>query len=162
MRILVIDDDPDYVNETCGLLTDEGYDAVGACAVEEAERILSQQGHDLSIALVDMYIDIDDEAGLRLVQHMRAMHPGIVPIVVTGHGNLENAAKCMKAGAFHYIVKEVTPDELLFQVIALAVAYHRMLEGVERLSTQMTGVFEALEVLQRLREDVWLADLSSR
>lgn len=43
-KILVVDDMPDWLHTTLGVLSDEGIDAVGASSVEEAEKILAEGG----------------------------------------------------------------------------------------------------------------------
>jgi DNA-binding NtrC family response regulator len=119
MRVLIIEDDAKLNEQSCKYLTENGYDTIPAKGEEEAEEILKAQGNDIGIAIVDMFLpakskDLDDkEAGLRLIQLMTEQYPLIVKIVFTGQGDLDNARKCMEAGAFTYCAKGGDPEELL-------------------------------------------------
>ncbi len=160
MRILVIDDKDYYVNECCGLLEDKKYETIKAYSIKDAEDILCKKGDNINIALIDMFMQNDSHAGLKLVRLIRNRYPQIVPIVVTGNGNQENAAECMREGAFFYIIKDQTPPELLFQTINLAIYHYkvtdyqnRINEGIINLDRKMTSVFDTMENLIRLKEE---------
>ena len=60
---------------------------------------------------------------MKLVGLISERYPSIVSIVVTGHGDFDNAIKCMQAGAFSYIMKGESPPGLITEMVKKAVAY---------------------------------------
>src|SRR5256714_11309380 len=59
--------------------------------------------------------------GIELCQELRARHPDLLPIVLTGQGGLETAIAAIRAGAYDFITKPVKVD-------ALAIAVGRAIE----------------------------------
>ncbi|MCX7165310.1 MAG: sigma-54 dependent transcriptional regulator [Rhodocyclales bacterium] len=107
-RVLVVDDEADIRElldltlARMGLLAD----CVGSLA--EARRMLASQRYQL--CLTDMRLP--DGEGLELVRHI-AEAVGDLPVaVITAHGSAENAVSALKAGAFDYIAKPVSLDQL--------------------------------------------------
>lgn len=107
-RVLVVDDEADIRElldltlARMGLLAD----CVGSLA--EARRMLASQRYQL--CLTDMRLP--DGEGLELVRHI-AETVGDLPVaVITAHGSAENAVSALKAGAFDYIAKPVSLDQL--------------------------------------------------
>jgi len=165
MRILVIDDSKTYVDECCGLLEDQNYLTSKAYSVKEAEELLSKESNDINIALIDMYMQNDPKAGLKLVKLIQNNYHQIVPIVVTGNVNLDDAAECMEEGAFFYIIKDQTPAKLLFQIIKIAESRYRTIVSTKKLPDSLNELlkfFEIVnatnhsfsEVIKRIREEV--------
>ncbi len=46
------------------------------------------------------------------LKELKAEEPSIPVIIITGHGDIYSAVECMKAGAFDYLLKPSTPEEL--------------------------------------------------
>ena len=144
MRILVIEDDLTLNRQLCGWISESRYDTVSAKTELEAETVLRYQGGSIDIALVDMFLPAKAngldfrESGLRLIQLMSRRYPSIVSVVYTGHADLENAARCMEAGAFSYCAKGGKPDELLEKIRKA---------GIKRLKDQ--------ELMKFVREIRW-------
>jgi NADH:ubiquinone oxidoreductase subunit E len=51
--------------------------------------------------------------GLEVLREIRKINAEIIPIIVSGHGTIESAVDAIKAGAFDFITKPFTPDQLL-------------------------------------------------
>jgi two-component system, NtrC family, response regulator PilR len=107
-RVLVIDDD-DVMLESCQrILESVGYqvdtEPQGLRGRERAVR----GGYDL--VLVDMRLpDLD---GLDLIAAVREQRSDVELIVITGYSTVGTAVKAVKLGAFDYLPKPFTPDEL--------------------------------------------------
>ena len=106
--VLLVDDEPDILEllelalRKMGLEVDKSSDMRGALAK------LTTGSYDL--CLTDMRLTDGD--GLQVVQHI-AKHNLDVPVaVITAHGNMENAVVALKAGAFDYLSKPVSLDQL--------------------------------------------------
>jgi two-component system response regulator PilR (NtrC family) len=107
-RVLVVDDEADIRElldltlARMGLLAD----CVGSLA--EARQMLANQRYQL--CLTDMRLP--DGQGLDLVRHIAETVADLPVAVITAHGSAENAVSALKAGAFDYIAKPVSLDQL--------------------------------------------------
>jgi hypothetical protein len=50
---------------------------------------------------------------MTLLRELKAHHPEIPVVVLTGHGSIESAVEAMKIGAYDYIIKPCNPDEII-------------------------------------------------
>jgi len=106
--ILLVDDEPDILELLELALRKMGLEVDRSVNVREAIEKLSAQHYDL--CLTDMRLPDGD--GLQVVRHI-AQHNLDVPVaVITAHGNMENAVTALKAGAFDYLSKPVSLDQL--------------------------------------------------
>ncbi len=106
--VLLVDDEPDILELLELALRKMGLEVDRAENVREAVAKLSASAYDL--CLTDMRLPDGD--GLQVVRHI-AQHQQDVPVaVITAHGNMENAVAALKAGAFDYLSKPVSLDQL--------------------------------------------------
>jgi len=80
-KILVVDDDPDIVDQLTLLLKKEGYEVAAAGSMEEAEEVLLTVKPDL--AIVDLMMEHKD-SGFVLCHEIKKLYPGLPVIVLTG------------------------------------------------------------------------------
>jgi two-component system response regulator PilR (NtrC family) len=107
-RVLVVDDEAD-IRELLDLtLARMGLQADCAGTLAEARRLLAGQRYHL--CLTDMRLPDGD--GLALVRHIADTVADLPVAVITAHGSAENAVSALKAGAFDYISKPVSLDQL--------------------------------------------------
>ncbi len=107
-QVLVVDDEAD-IRELLGMtLTRMGLDTHCAASVTEAIALLEKNSYDL--CLTDMRLPDGD--GLRILDHVAQHHPSVPVAVITAHGSTENAVAALKAGAFDYLAKPVSLDQL--------------------------------------------------
>jgi two-component system, NtrC family, response regulator PilR len=107
-HILVVDDEAD-IRELLGLtLTRMGLEAHCAANTGEAYAMLGRNSYDL--CLTDMRLPDGD--GLSVVEYVVKNHPNLPVAVITAHGSTENAVAALKAGAFDYLAKPVSLDQL--------------------------------------------------
>jgi len=106
--VLLVDDEPDILELLDLTLRKMGLEVDKAGNVREALKKLAARRYDL--CLTDMRMPDGD--GLQVVQYI-AQHNLDVPVaVITAHGNTENAVTALKAGAFDYLSKPVSLDQL--------------------------------------------------
>ena len=111
-RILVIDDEP-ALGKGCRLvLSEEGYE-VDIC-MNGMAGISALQNEDYGLALLDM--KLPDMNGMDILRRIRREQPGTYVIVITGYSTVQNAVKAMKLGAYDYLSKPFSDDELIFAV----------------------------------------------
>lgn len=107
-RVLVVDDEAD-IRELLDLtLARMGLQADCAGSLAEARRLLA--GNSYQLCLTDMRLP--DGEGLELVRHIADTVADLPVAVITAHGSAENAVSALKAGAFDYIAKPVSLDQL--------------------------------------------------
>ncbi|MBI5901115.1 MAG: sigma-54-dependent Fis family transcriptional regulator [Rhodocyclales bacterium] len=107
-HVLIVDDEAD-IRELLDLtLARMGLQTACAGSLAEARALLGAQRFQL--CLTDMRLP--DGLGLDLVRHISDTVPDLPVAVITAHGSAENAVSALKAGAFDYIAKPVSLDQL--------------------------------------------------
>ena len=107
-HVLVVDDEAD-IRELLGMtLTRMGVESHGAATREEALALLAANHYDL--CLTDMRLPDGD--GLTVLEYVTQHHPHTPVAVITAHGSTENAVAALKAGAFDYLAKPVSLEQL--------------------------------------------------
>jgi two-component system response regulator PilR (NtrC family) len=107
-QVLVVDDEAD-IRELLGItLLRMGLEPHCAGSVSEALSLLGSNSFEL--CLTDMRLADGD--GLSIVEHITRNHPSLPVAVITAHGSAENAVAALKAGAFDYLGKPVSLDQL--------------------------------------------------
>jgi FixJ family two-component response regulator len=110
--VMVVDDDAHVRQGVADLLEAAGY-AVHAFA--DAADFLTQPAPSVPACLIlDMQMPQQD--GMSVLQHMAARHVALPVIFLTGHGTIPLSVAAMKAGANEFLTKPVDPDALLAAV----------------------------------------------
>jgi FixJ family two-component response regulator len=110
--VMVVDDDDNVRAGLAHLLEAEGY-AVRAFA--DAADFLAQPAPAVPACLIlDMQMPQQD--GMSVLQHMAERHLALPVIFLTGHGTIPLSVAAMKAGANEFLTKPVDPDALLAAV----------------------------------------------
>jgi len=111
-RILIIDDEPLMRISIADALKAEGYQVkVAATGSEGVDCIKKEQ---FNIIISDLRLPGLD--GLQVLQTCKEVSPRTGVIVITAHGSVETAVEAMKMGAYDYITKPFSMDELLLIV----------------------------------------------
>ena len=107
-QVLVVDDESD-IRELLGMtLVRMGVESHSAATQSEALVLLATHAYDLF--LTDMRLPDGD--GLAIVEYVAKNHPQLPVAVITAHGSTENAVAALKAGAFDYLAKPVSLEQL--------------------------------------------------
>ena len=107
-QVLVVDDEAD-IRELLGMtLSRMGVETHCVASTSEAYALLAKHSYDL--CLTDMRLPDGD--GLAVVDYVSKHHPNLPVAVITAHGSTENAVAALKAGAFDYLAKPVSLDQL--------------------------------------------------
>ena len=107
-RVLVVDDEPDILELLELALLRMGLQVERATNVREALQQLDSK--QFSLCLTDMRLP--DGEGIEVVRHIAANHVDVPVAVITAHGNMENAVSVLKSGAFDYLSKPVSLEQL--------------------------------------------------
>ncbi len=111
-RILVIDDDPDMCEACQRILGRQGLIVELTTSGREGLAKVQSDGYDL--VLVDVMMP--DVNGIDLLEPIRAHDPEIVCVVITCCSTVDIAVRAIKQGAYDFITKPFTPDDLLLVV----------------------------------------------
>jgi two-component system response regulator PilR (NtrC family) len=106
--VLVVDDESDILELLELTLVRMGLDVERAMTVSDARHLLDSRHFDL--CLTDMRLP--DGEGLELVRHIVDHCTGLPVAVITAYGTTENAVAALKAGAFDYLAKPVSLEQL--------------------------------------------------
>lgn len=109
-KILVVDDDPEFVEAVKELLERSGYGVITAYSGKEAVAKAGEtQG--LNLALLDLVMPMMD--GFTLLEKLKEVSPELAVIIVTGQGTVQTAVEAIKRGASDFITKPFDKDILL-------------------------------------------------
>ncbi|MCW3116537.1 MAG: sigma-54-dependent Fis family transcriptional regulator [Chitinophagaceae bacterium] len=111
-KILVIDDDRDICSLLNRFLTRKGYQVHEIYKGKNAIDYLQENTPDLILS----DFRLEDMDGSVLLAKIKAIHPEVPVIIITGYSDIKTAVEIMKAGAFDYVVKPLLPDEILITI----------------------------------------------
>jgi DNA-binding NtrC family response regulator len=108
LNLLVVDDER-AVREGCrDAAQTAGFNTFIADSAEHAYKVLDTQNID--IVLLDLRLP--GASGLEALRTVKGRRPNAVVIIITGYATVSSAVQAMKLGAFDYISKPFTLDEL--------------------------------------------------
>ncbi len=123
--ILVIDDEPNYLIVLSELLRDEGFEVYTAPGGREGLEIVREV--DIDIVISDMQMPEMD--GLQLLQKIKKINAGLPVIIITAYAEVEKAVLAMQSGAFSYLAKPFSNDELIVNINKAARHYSLLREN---------------------------------
>ena len=125
--ILVVDDEHTVTCALDLLLRDEGYEVSIASTAVEAETLLSRHWFDL----VFLDLRLPDADGIDLLEHIKRTTPETEVVLMTAHGSLEVTIEAIKRGAFYYLEKPFTFDQV--QILAQRALQFKAIKDESRL-----------------------------
>ena len=106
-NILIVDERS--VREACReVAASLGYHTTAIESAEQALRVTESQTIDL--VLVDLMLH--GTSGLELLRKLKGRRPETEVVMMTGHGTIESAVEAMKCGAYDYLIKPFTLEQL--------------------------------------------------
>ena len=108
-RILVVDDEPFARTVVRRMLEVDGWEVSEARSTQEARALLAGEPEPVAL-LLDVLLD--GESGLEYLERLREEGVLVPVIVMTAMEDVETAVRAMKAGAYDFLVKPVTPERL--------------------------------------------------
>ncbi|WP_457551164.1 ATP-binding response regulator [Desulfobacula sp.] len=138
-RVLVVDDEVRIQKACHRLLTQEG------CHVEVAENgikglAMIEEKH-FDIILLDLMMP--GMSGLDVLADVKSRRPDTVVIIITGYATLEHSIETMKKGAFDFLSKPFSPQELRI-VISKAIEFIRTLQDIATEKSRMRVMINSL------------------
>ena len=109
MKIIIVDDEMDLVETLVERLDLRGISALGAATGAEAIEALAKQPFD--VVLLD--VKMPGMSGLEVLQEIKDKWPEQKVILLTGHGSRHDADEGIRLGAYDYLMKPVSLDDLI-------------------------------------------------
>jgi two-component system nitrogen regulation response regulator NtrX len=148
--ILIVDDEEPILNSLSRVLEDEGYGVTVAKSGGEALKVMAADPPDL--LLLDIWMPEMD--GLQTLKRAREQSPRLQVMMMSGHGSIETAVKAIKLGAYDYIEKPLSLENVTLRV-RHALDQHRLEEENLTLRAKVERRFELVgtsPAMQRLRQ----------
>jgi len=152
INLLIVDDEEQFLKSTAKRLEVRNFNVI---AVDRGEKAIEAAAeHPIDVALVDL--KMPGMNGEKTLEALKAQHPWMEVVILTGHASIDSAVECTRSGAHAYLQKPCEWDRLL---AVLAEAYKKKV--MNKLNIQEQRMNELLEmsaysspraILERIRE----------
>ncbi|MEW5912808.1 MAG: response regulator [Thermodesulfobacteriota bacterium] len=112
IRVLVVDDERDFAAPLVRRLKLRGLETLSASSGAQALDMLAERPMD--VVILDVRMPGMD--GIQAIKEIKARHPLLEVIMLTGHADLEASLQGMEQGAFDYLLKPADIDDLVYKV----------------------------------------------
>ena len=153
LRVLVVDDDEEFVSAVKELLERSNYDVVTAFSGREALQKAAEDSN-INIALLDLVMPMMD--GFTLLEKLKDIIPELTVMIVTGQGTVQTAVDAIKHGASDFITKPFDKDVLLkkLEVIRKSHELENKLGELKQIISQKYG-FENIISSSKMMKSVF-------
>lgn len=124
-KVLIVDDEVDFVETIVKRLRDKGYTAEGVHRGKDAIELLNEE--DFDVCVLDVRMPGMD--GIETLREIKKKRPALEVIMLTGHGSVESGIQGLQLGAYNYVMKPVPFGDLLQ---LMSQAYERKLIEEDR------------------------------
>jgi len=145
-RVLVVDDEKDFVETLVKRLKGRGIEAVGITSGEQALELMMQSPFD--VVILDIRMPGMD--GISALREMKRVQPRTEVILLTGHATVETALAAVKAGAYDYLTKPFDDVEVVARAVHKA-AERKQLFDRKAIAYAMPDVCRACGFSETLR-----------
>jgi two-component system response regulator AtoC len=111
-KILLVDDDPSFLNLTRSFLIQKGMEVIVSSTKNEAVELFDQ--YDPALVVLDVYLP--DGNGIDLIPRFRNGNRFLPIILVSGQSEIEEVVRAMQLGATDYVKKPFDYEELLLKI----------------------------------------------
>jgi len=118
-KVLVVDDEQPFVDTTVNRLIKRNIEAVGVLSGEQALELMKKRLFDVVVLDIKMPGGMD---GMEALREMKKVQPLAEVILLTGHASVETSIEGMRLGAFDYLMKPVSLEDLM---VKLAQAFEK-------------------------------------
>jgi two-component system nitrogen regulation response regulator NtrX len=152
--ILIVDDEADIRDLVAGILDDEGHRTRTAGSADEA--LAAVEARRPHLVFLDIWLQGSRLDGLQVLELVKAQHPDLPVVMISGHGNIETAVSAIKAGAYDFIEKPFKADRLVL-VAERALETSRLRREVRDLqsrSVQASRIVGHSPIANQLRQTI--------
>lgn len=109
LDVLLVDDEEEFVSTLAERLSMRGVNVRTALNGEAALELISQKSPQ--VVLLDVLMP--GMGGLETLRAIKAAHPEVKVILLTGHGSTRDGIEGMRQGALDYLMKPLKLEELM-------------------------------------------------
>jgi putative two-component system response regulator len=158
-RVLVVDDEPQVQQLIKRILERHGFQCELAASAEEARSSLENSAERFELMLCD--VNMPGESGLELIRDSLVAHPEVAALMVTGADDPSLAETAIQLGAYGYLTKPFSPNELMINIVNAL--HRRQLELENRahremlehaVETRTAALSDAVSRLQRSEKEL--------
>ena len=155
-HLLVLDDEKNYLLVLEALLTDAGYTVTALNDPETGLAFLEES--EVDVIITDM--KMPKITGREVLEQVKKNWPHIPVLIMTAFGSIESAVEVMKYGAFDYITKPFSNDELLLSVhnAAELSRMHRQYRVLRENLEERYGMHQIIGKSRAIRETLSMVD----
>ena len=151
-RVLIIDDEPNIRRMLRALLEQAAFEVADVPGGTEAPAALASFEPD--VVLLDLIMPPGPD-GIATLQNIRATHPDLVVIMMSGKASLADAVRATQLGAFQFLEKPLSPEGVVAVVgaageLSRTRAENRELREAIEPSQTMVGQSPAIEQIRSL------------
>lgn len=148
MHTVLVVDDEKVIRDGCSrLLGREGYSVLTAVNGQEALEVLASESVDL--ILCDLVMPV--MGALEVLEEVKAKHPDLPLIIITGHGTVSNAVEAMKRGAYDFITKPFRADHMILVINRALEKYTLERRARELQAAQAQNLYDLAMEKSRIR-----------
>jgi len=127
MKILIVDDEPVICQSCEKIFKRAGHNVKYTTSAREAFRILENEEFDIIFTDLKM----PDIGGMEVIREVKQKYPDTVVIIITGFATIASAVETMRFGAYDYLPKPFTPNEIL-AVLDKAIERRELIKSTSR------------------------------
>jgi DNA-binding NtrC family response regulator len=143
-RILIVDDESSITGALEIILGEQGYNISTAESVANALEAIKRQQFDL----VFTDLKLPDGSGIDLLDIVKAESPETEVVLMTAHGSLDVTIEAIKKGAYYYLEKPFTPDQVIM-LIERTLEFAAVRQENRSLKRAISGETEAFGMIGR-------------
>src|SRR5471030_3047658 len=141
MRVLIVDDEPSIRKTTRIAVESSGHTAAEAANGTRAVKVAEDEGFDA--VFLDLKLGTED--GLVVLDRLMKLRPAPAVILFTAFANIATAVEAMRRGAFDFIPKPFTPDQIR-AVLSKITKTHSLESRVQQLESQLADEAPAIDL----------------
>ena len=149
-RILVVDDNATIRSSLSAVLSDEGFEVSAVADARETFEFLEKNAP--AVILLDIWLP--GTSGMEVLKRVKEIHPETTVIMISGHGTIELSVQAMKLGAYGFIEKPISLENLL-QQIQHALDSRRQNQQIRALRQRISRKYELIgesKTIEMIRE----------
>lgn len=156
-RLLIVDDEEQTLDACSQILRKEGYIPETANNPLTALEMIKTRFYDLVIADIKLpHMD-----GIEFLKAIKVIDPDTAVIMITGYATIETAIQSMKIGAYDYITKPFSPDDLRI-AISKALEKQSLLNENRELKEKLRNTLGEIEMVGENKEIKQILQLIER
>jgi NtrC-family two-component system response regulator AlgB len=142
MRILIVDDEASIRKTTAIAVQTMGHEAVEAANGPRAFKLVETEGFE--VCFLDVKLGTED--GLVVLERLLQICPGLAVVMFTAFASIATAVEAMRRGAFDFIPKPFTPEQI--RQVLQKIARTRLLEQrVRQLESQLADESPEIDLI---------------